>query len=65
MAIMIAFCSLTLPASSDSTPIGMSRSRPMSMMCRTRVPPPVTTRIWWRFESCPIVSASGMTAGRP
>src|SRR5262249_26666036 len=48
-----AFCSLILEANSARTPVGMPRSMPMSIMCLTRTPPPLTTSILCCFESPP------------
>src|SRR5674476_1382387 len=38
MASIIAFCSLTLPASSARSPVGIPRSTPRSSTWRTRAP---------------------------
>ena len=60
---MMAFCSLILPASSDKTPVGIPRSRPMSMMCRTGC----SARDHEDLvdHRCPISSTSGVTTGLP
>src|ERR1700724_1895843 len=62
---MRAFCMLTKVPSTDSTPVGMPRSRPTLSACRARVPAPWPRIIWCRPRLATISSISGKTAARP
>jgi hypothetical protein len=63
---MVAFCSEILAERSTSTPVGMPRSTPTSMICLTRAAPPVTTRSWWSASrNSPASVQSGCKTRRP